>query len=334
MRVMLLLGSKALLFIQENWPKGNTFNRRENKVNNSIRFKDYASEYAFKERAGPGFQEHSIKYVGMGIDPQDNKAEDNESADRRIIMDKNKPKISSKDDGESDLITDDRPYSDKDKIKYSDDGEISGVNGRIKNTEGKHLNRFLYKPEDDKANSVTSGNSGDGIKASGGIKYYTGSKVYGSVKRIGKKGFNIIKKNEDYDSGNIYTKEINGLKETVKKLMGAVVSIVGGAVASPILIAIMICILLVSITTVVSNVISESEIRINPGAYPESVLQWQSFVVERCEANNDPDSQVDLRKFTAAILTTIWQESGGNSEGSGGDLMQCLRLVGYRCNAL
>ena len=62
---------------------------------------------------------------------------------------------------------------------------------------------------------------------------------------------------------------------------------------------------------------------VNTSAYPESVLQWQSFVIDRCAANNDPDSDVDLTRFSAAILATIWQESGGRSEGSGGDLMQC-----------
>lgn len=57
--------------------------------------------------------------------------------------------------------------------------------------------------------------------------------------------------------------------------------------------------------------------------FPPEVLQWKDFVVERCEANNDASSGTYLTLFVNAILTTIWQESGGMSEGSGGDLMQC-----------
>ncbi|MBR4760422.1 MAG: lysozyme family protein, partial [Lachnospiraceae bacterium] len=54
-----------------------------------------------------------------------------------------------------------------------------------------------------------------------------------------------------------------------------------------------------------------------PGAgFPESVTQWQEFVTERMEAYGYPS-------FVNAILATIMQESGGNSESCGGDLMQC-----------
>lgn len=58
---------------------------------------------------------------------------------------------------------------------------------------------------------------------------------------------------------------------------------------------------------------------------PESVLQWKEFVEERCKANDDLSSDVDLNLFVNAILTTIWQESGGNPDGNGvnGDIMQC-----------
>ena len=56
---------------------------------------------------------------------------------------------------------------------------------------------------------------------------------------------------------------------------------------------------------------------------PEEVLQWREFVVERCEANNDTSSATDLNQFVNAILTTIWQESGGVPETCDGDIMQC-----------
>lgn len=67
---------------------------------------------------------------------------------------------------------------------------------------------------------------------------------------------------------------------------------------------------------------STSQQQIGTG-FPPEVLQWKDFVVERCEANNDAASGVDLTLFVNAILTTIQQESGGRSEGCGGDLMQC-----------
>ena len=67
---------------------------------------------------------------------------------------------------------------------------------------------------------------------------------------------------------------------------------------------------------------SQSQTQIGTG-FPPEVLQWKDFVVERCEANNDSASGVDLTLFVNAILTTIQQESGGVSESCGGDLMQC-----------
>lgn len=59
------------------------------------------------------------------------------------------------------------------------------------------------------------------------------------------------------------------------------------------------------------------------GGFPEQVEEWREFVVERCEANNDPKSKTDLTQFVNAILTTIWQESGGNPDSCSGDVMQC-----------
>ena len=56
---------------------------------------------------------------------------------------------------------------------------------------------------------------------------------------------------------------------------------------------------------------------------PADVLKWKPWVVERCKANNDPNSNVDLNQYVNAILATIWQESGGVAETCGGDLMQC-----------
>lgn len=59
------------------------------------------------------------------------------------------------------------------------------------------------------------------------------------------------------------------------------------------------------------------------GSFPAEVLQWSAFVTERCEANNDASSGVDLTQFVNAILAIIQQESGGVSSSCGGDLMQC-----------
>lgn len=56
---------------------------------------------------------------------------------------------------------------------------------------------------------------------------------------------------------------------------------------------------------------------------PEDVIQWREFVEERCAANNDTNSDTDLTNFVNAILTTIWQESGGNPDSCSGDVMQC-----------
>lgn len=56
---------------------------------------------------------------------------------------------------------------------------------------------------------------------------------------------------------------------------------------------------------------------------PADVLKWRPWVIERCKANNDPNSNVDLNQYVNAILATIWQESGGVAETCGGDLMQC-----------
>lgn len=62
--------------------------------------------------------------------------------------------------------------------------------------------------------------------------------------------------------------------------------------------------------------------------YPESVAEWESWVIKRCIANNDPNSPTDLYKFYPAIMTIIWQESSGVSSSCNGDLMQC-RESGY-----
>lgn len=300
-------------------------------LSEDIRFSDYSSQYSFKERAGPGFQKRNIKFSGFDFKNRNNSVPDNRSEDTDIFKGKNKTKKDSLKESDSYSGTENETDSSTGKFKYSDDnGKIPGSMGSVPGMERKQVSQYSYKTDsksekslNGKGSSSAGKKTGKGIKASGDIKYYTGSKIYGTAKGIGKKGLNVIKKEDDYGTSNIYRKEINGLKDIVKKIAGAIISVVGGAVASPILISILICILLAAVTTTICNVLSESEITINAGSYPESVLQWQSFVVERCEANNDPESDVDLTKFTAAILATIWQESGGNSEGSGGDLMQC-----------
>lgn len=65
----------------------------------------------------------------------------------------------------------------------------------------------------------------------------------------------------------------------------------------------------------------QAEIMYGETTFPEQVEQWRDFVVERCEANNDPNSDIDLTLFVNAILATIQQESGGSV--AGGDIMQC-----------
>ena len=65
--------------------------------------------------------------------------------------------------------------------------------------------------------------------------------------------------------------------------------------------------------------------------FPADVEQWRTFVTERCAANNDPNSGVDLTLFVDAILTTIYQESGGKADATGvnGDVMQCKEAGSY-----
>ena len=57
--------------------------------------------------------------------------------------------------------------------------------------------------------------------------------------------------------------------------------------------------------------------------FPAEVESWRTWVTERCKANNDASSGIDLNDYVNAILATIQQESGGISSSSGGDLMQC-----------
>lgn len=57
--------------------------------------------------------------------------------------------------------------------------------------------------------------------------------------------------------------------------------------------------------------------------FPAEVESWRTWVTERCKANNDASSGIDLNDYVNAILATIQQESGGISSSCGGDLMQC-----------
>lgn len=57
--------------------------------------------------------------------------------------------------------------------------------------------------------------------------------------------------------------------------------------------------------------------------FPSAVMDWKEWVTERCKANNDASSNIDLNDYVNAILATIQQESGGISSSCGGDLMQC-----------
>lgn len=57
--------------------------------------------------------------------------------------------------------------------------------------------------------------------------------------------------------------------------------------------------------------------------FPAEVVAWREWVTERCKANNDASSGIDLNDYVNAILATIQQESGGISSSCGGDLMQC-----------
>lgn len=59
------------------------------------------------------------------------------------------------------------------------------------------------------------------------------------------------------------------------------------------------------------------------GGFPAEVLAWRQIVTERCEANNDTSSGIDLNDYVNAILAIIWQESGGVSSSCDGDIMQC-----------
>lgn len=61
--------------------------------------------------------------------------------------------------------------------------------------------------------------------------------------------------------------------------------------------------------------------------FPAEVESWRTWVTERCKANNDASSGIDLNDYVNAILATIQQESGGISSSSGGDLMQCKKQM-------
>lgn len=67
----------------------------------------------------------------------------------------------------------------------------------------------------------------------------------------------------------------------------------------------------------------QAELEMAVCTYPESVEQWRSFVTERCRANNDSNSDIDLTLFVDPILATIMQESGGDPNVKNGDVMQC-----------
>ncbi|MDD6400303.1 MAG: CHAP domain-containing protein, partial [Lachnospiraceae bacterium] len=118
----------------------------------------------------------------------------------------------------------------------------------------------------------------------------------------------------------------------VKKIISGIVQTVSKLFTPEGLVILLILLVIVLIPIIISGLIApllslgggaSNEANQNTGGFPESVEQWREFVIERCQANNDSSSQVDLTLFVNAILTTIQQESGGNSEASGGDLMQC-----------
>lgn len=69
-------------------------------------------------------------------------------------------------------------------------------------------------------------------------------------------------------------------------------------------------------TVIMLSLCSQSSSVPAGGGFPKEVEQWREFVAERMTEYKHPE-------FVNAILVTIWQESGGVSESSGGDIMQC-----------
>lgn len=69
-------------------------------------------------------------------------------------------------------------------------------------------------------------------------------------------------------------------------------------------------------TVIMLSLGSQSTVVPQGGGFPKEVEQWRSFVTERMTEYKHPE-------FVNAILVIIWQESGGISESSGGDIMQC-----------
>ena len=146
-------------------------------------------------------------------------------------------------------------------------------------------------------------------------------KEYQDAKKAGSTGKVV------YDTGLSVVDKAKQLVKKAIEVIKALLSTAWGKIAIVVVlvVAIIIGLLSVFLPVLMLSFGGDSDFSSPPqmGRFPDEVLQWREWVVERCEANNDPNSNIDLTRFVPAILATIQQESGGISESWGGDLMQC-----------
>ena len=126
-----------------------------------------------------------------------------------------------------------------------------------------------------------------------------------------------------YSTGfNIVDKVKSGVSSVGQALLKVVRSPVGKiAIACVLVIAILIT-LIGAGGSIMMMLFNDSSKSVPMGAgFPPEVEQWRTFVVNRCNYYKE-DGDCDLTQFVNAILATIQQESGGNSDSCGGDIMQ------------
>lgn len=297
-----------------------------------IKYRDYISEYTFKGRDGPKYNQESIKFGEY------KSKEDHKPTDFWEESEQGKNKSPEADERKDTFLNGDEKYRPSYSGKYNEqhsgsipDRRSAQNNTRVTDIPENTDFRYVNKMSEGTIGVFSAGSEGvkNDIKtvdnASG--KYKAIKKTIDATKKAVKKASEQAKHSsqtyeDDYNKpdNKQYSehKVLSRVEKTATDVLNVAKTSISAQLALITLVSFLLTLLIVAVTTTV-----ESTRTVNTSSYPESVLQWQSFVIERCAANNDPDNDVDLTKFTAAILTTIWQESGGRSEGSGGDLMQC-----------
>ena len=279
-----------------------------------IKYRDYVSDYTFKEKHGPRFKENTIRFGSVRSKKDVNESQN----DTFITKDKNDKHGSDK------SLKADGTYKNVKPI-YGNRTRETNIN---RNPDVHTSRRDYYLISGNFLTDNQAGLTGSAPKTAGAsIKYKAIKKTIDATKEAAKKAAKEFKKSNEQNDTEYFRpdnkqykdhKVLSRVEKASSDVMNAAKSSVSVHLAVITLVSFLLTLIVITITTAI-----ESTKIVSTSAYPESVLQWQSFVVERCAANNDPDSDVDLTRFSAAILATIWQESGGRSEGCGGDLMQC-----------